>query len=48
MEHFKNHCKIPELINWLLPTLMNGQVTVGEAREELGMVTEDNSKYDQV
>jgi type I restriction enzyme S subunit len=32
-------------INWLLPILMNGQVTVGEAASELGMVAEDNGKY---
>ena len=37
--------KLADLRDWLLPMLMNGQVTVGEAREELGMVAEDNGKY---
>jgi type I restriction enzyme S subunit len=41
---FQNQ-KLAELRDWLLPMLMNGQVTVGEAREELGMVAEDNGKY---
>jgi len=37
-----------ELRNCLLPMLMNGQVTVGEANEQLGMVAEDNGKYGEV
>jgi type I restriction enzyme S subunit len=31
----------------LLPLLLNGQVTVGEAEEQLGMVAEDGVKYDK-
>ncbi|MCM4168050.1 hypothetical protein KCTC52924_01124 [Arenibacter antarcticus] len=34
--------KLTELRDWLLPMLMNGQVTVGEAEEELGMVAEED------
>ncbi|MCK0190456.1 restriction endonuclease subunit S [Arenibacter sp. F20364] len=37
--------KLSELRDWLLPMLMNGQVTVGEAEEKLGMVAEENIKY---
>ncbi|WP_299885885.1 restriction endonuclease subunit S [uncultured Lacinutrix sp.] len=40
--------KLAELRDWLLPMLMNGQVTVGEAKEELGMVAEENAKYVEV
>ena len=37
--------KLTELRDWLLPMLMNGQVTVGEAEKELGMVAEDGEEY---
>ncbi|PHR71199.1 MAG: restriction endonuclease subunit S [Lutibacter sp.] len=37
--------KLSELRNWLLPMLMNGQVTVGEVEQELGMVAEESAKY---
>lgn len=37
--------KLTELRDWLLPMLMNGQVTVGEAAAHLGMVAEDDIKY---
>ena len=40
--------KLSELRDWLLPMLMNGQVTIGEAEkqvENLGMVAEPGSKY---
>lgn len=37
--------KLSELRDWLLPMLMNGQVTVGEAEEKLGMVAEERGKY---
>ncbi|WP_053977213.1 restriction endonuclease subunit S [Mangrovimonas xylaniphaga] len=37
--------KIADLRDWLLPMLMNGQVTVGKKDEALGMVAEDNVKY---
>ena len=32
---------LSSLRDWLLPMLMNGQVTVGAAQEMLGMVSED-------
>ncbi len=37
--------KLTELRDWLLPMLMNGQVTVGEAEAQLGMVAEDGKEY---
>ncbi|WP_299675766.1 restriction endonuclease subunit S [uncultured Dokdonia sp.] len=37
--------ELASLRDWLLPMLMNGQVTVGEAKEQLGMVAEENVKY---
>ena len=36
--------KLDELKDWLLPVLMNGQVTFAEVKSELGMVSEDNVK----
>lgn len=48
----KENQKLTELCDWLLPMLMNGQVTVGEAKqkveEALGMVAEDNIDYGEV
>ncbi|MBT2160809.1 restriction endonuclease subunit S [Zobellia barbeyronii] len=44
----KENQKLSELRDWLLPMLMNGQVTVGEAEQELGMVAEENAKYDSL
>ncbi|MBO3098335.1 restriction endonuclease subunit S [Gelidibacter pelagius] len=53
---FENQ-KLSELRDWLLPMLMNGQVTVGspvknrdlgELEQELGMVAEDSEKYGKV
>ncbi|WP_298898214.1 restriction endonuclease subunit S [uncultured Psychroserpens sp.] len=41
----KENQKLAELRDWLLPMLMNGQVTVGEAKEQLGMVAEEGEKY---
>jgi type I restriction enzyme S subunit len=41
---FQNQ-KLSKLRDWLLPMLMNGQVTIGEAEEKLGMVTEAGEKY---
>ena len=35
------------LLNWLLPMLMNGQVSVGEVEEQFGMVAEDKVEYKQ-
>lgn len=37
--------KLSELRDWLLPMLMNGQVTIGEEERELGMVAEEKSSY---
>ncbi|CAI8207068.1 MAG: Uncharacterised protein [SAR116 cluster bacterium] len=43
--------KLSELRDWLLPMLMNGQVTVGEAKEyvvdesDLGLAAEDKGEY---
>lgn len=41
----KENQKLAALRDWLLPMLMNGQVTVGEAKEQLGMVAEDSENY---
>ncbi|MBU2901555.1 restriction endonuclease subunit S [Maribacter dokdonensis] len=41
----KENQKLAALRDWLLPMLMNGQVTVGEAKEQLGMVAEEGEKY---
>lgn len=37
--------KLEELRDWLLPMLMNGQVTVGEAEEELDIAAEPTEDY---
>lgn len=37
--------QLTELRDWLLPMLMNGQVAVGEAAAQLGMVAEDKQTY---
>lgn len=37
--------ELENLRNWLLPMLMNGQVSVGEAEEELRMVAETQENY---
>ena len=37
--------KLSELRDWLLPMLMNGQVTVNAAEEALGMVAEAKANY---
>ncbi|WP_339655344.1 restriction endonuclease subunit S [uncultured Maribacter sp.] len=42
----KENQKLSSLRDWLLPMLMNGQVTVGGVVQELGMVAEENAKYD--
>lgn len=39
--------KLSELRDWLLPMLMNGQVTVSAAEQQLGMVAEENAKYNK-
>lgn len=37
--------ELASLRDWLLPMLMNGQVSVGEVEEELGMVAEPRESY---
>jgi type I restriction enzyme S subunit len=37
--------ELASLRDWLLPMLMNGQVSVGEVKEQLGMVAEPNVEY---
>ena len=37
--------ELASLRDWLLPMLMNGQVSVGEVEEELRMVAEEREKY---
>lgn len=37
--------QLASLRDWLLPMLMNGQVSVGYVEEELGMVAEGNEEY---
>lgn len=37
--------QLTELRDWLLPMLMNGQVTVGEAEEKLNMAAEPSGEY---
>nr|WP_315161069.1 restriction endonuclease subunit S [uncultured Flavobacterium sp.] len=41
----KQNQELASLRDWLLPMLMNGQVSVGEFKEELRMVAEGNAKY---
>ncbi|SNQ42835.1 restriction endonuclease subunit S [Cellulophaga lytica] len=43
--NLRQNQKLSELRDWLLPMLMNGQVTVGEVEQELGMVAEEKLKY---
>lgn len=37
--------ELASLRDWLLPMLMNGQVSVGDVEEELGMVAEESARY---
>lgn len=37
--------ELAQLRDWLLPMLMNGQVTVGDVEERMGMVAEEKSTY---
>ncbi|QVY67107.1 restriction endonuclease subunit S [Polaribacter sp. Q13] len=46
--NLKENQKLSELRDWLLPMLMNGQITVGGAEKEierLGLVAEESIKY---
>jgi len=38
--------ELAQLRDWLLPMLMNGQVTVGEVEEKMGMVAEEPTRYE--
>ncbi|MBC2844909.1 hypothetical protein [Winogradskyella flava] len=44
----KENQKLSALRDWLLPMPMNGQVTVGEVKQELDMVAEESAKYGEV
>lgn len=44
-KNLKENQELASLRDWLLPMLMNGQVTVGEVEEELGMVAETGVEY---
>lgn len=41
----KENQELASLRDWLLPMLMNGQVSVGDVAEELGMVAEEGELY---
>lgn len=41
----QENIELASLRDWLLPMLMNGQVSVGEVERELGMVAEPNVEY---
>jgi len=43
--NMKENQKLSELRDWLLPMLMNGQVKVGEAEQELAMAAEPELGY---
>ena len=42
----KQNQELASLRDWLLPMLMNGQVSVGEVERELGMVAEESARYE--
>ena len=41
----KENQELASLRDWLLPMLMNGQVSVGDVEEQLGMVAEESARY---
>jgi len=43
--NMKQNQQLTALRDWLLPMLMNGQVTVGEAEEKLSMAAEPQAEY---
>jgi type I restriction enzyme S subunit len=47
-KNLKENQELALLRDWLLPMLMNGQVSVGDAEEELGMVAESGEKYNKI
>ena len=42
---FKQNQKLSELRDWLLPMLMNGQVTFAEAQEHINKAAEPKQTY---
>ncbi|MEZ7507267.1 restriction endonuclease subunit S [Flavobacterium sp. Arc2] len=44
-KNLKENQELASLRDWLLPMLMNGQVSVGDVEEELGMVAEGREEY---
>ena len=45
-KNLKENQELASLRDWLLPMLMNGQVSVGDVEEELGMVAEERELYE--
>lgn len=45
LNNYKQNQQLTELRDWLLPMLMNGQVTVGEAEEKLNLAAEPSGVY---
>ena len=45
LKNLKENQELASLRDWLLPMLMNGQVSVGDVEEKLGMVAEGNVEY---
>lgn len=46
--NYMQNQKLTELRDWLLPMLMNGQVTVGEVEEELNIAAEPKERYEVI
>jgi len=47
-QNLKQNQELAELRDWLLPMLMNGQLTVGETEEKMGMVAEGPMEYNTI
>ncbi|WP_298220881.1 restriction endonuclease subunit S [Flavobacterium sp.] len=45
LKNLKQNQELASLRDWLLPMLMNGQISVGEVENELGMVAENSVEY---
>ena len=45
LNNHKQNQQLTALRDWLLPMLMNGQITVGEAEEKLNMAAEPEERY---
>ncbi|MFP9117699.1 restriction endonuclease subunit S [Flavobacterium sp. RNTU_13] len=43
--NLRQNQELAQLRDWLLPMLMNGQITVGEAEVKIGMVAEEGVEY---